>query len=105
YLDRRRGRRVLQRIVKELSERQPHELTIGIDHQAFGDALDEPATVEVSLELLHRRSDNPGELMPARPEREVARIDPQHLNRVGNQRTEMVQLFVDKANEFAIFAA
>ncbi len=100
------GGEILDGVVEQLAERQREQVAVGVDHQTGGHLLDDGVTVQARLELLHRvDADDRRQLVALAVNREVAGVDAQHLDRVGHERAEAIELFVDDRDQLASFGA
>ena len=102
-LDRRRWRRVFQRVVEQLPERQRQQLAIGVDRQVDRGLRREmrdhrgASRTSVSVAL-----DDVSKLVAIEMHRKVAGINSQHLNRIRHERLEPIQVFVDDGDQLSI---
>ena len=100
-LDDGTGRRVLQRIVDELAQRQPQQVGVGVDHQPGGDPVRHRPPRQPRAELADHAVDEPVEVVPLRPHVEIARLDVEHLDRVADQALQACRLLVDDGQQLA----
>src|SRR5262252_547228 len=94
-LDGRRRRRVLQGVVEQLTQCELEQAAIGINGHGNADVFDELMHVEPMLEPPQRRVDDRSQIVALAMYGEVAGVDSQHLDRVGDEALEPIEILVE----------
>ena len=81
------------------------QLAIGVDRQVIRDLGHEMVTIEACLELPQRCAHDVSKVVAIEMHGKIARVNSQHLNGIGHQRLEPIQVFVDDGDQLAITRA